>query len=254
MIQSILNLITELIRLFSKLIDSFQIKRKRKYTFIEEENIRVEAYDFLKQVNEKNITICPTSIFRKYKIYENTLIGAYITEGYAIKNNVSGIEHTITSSKKQTYNKTICYGYDLLSENPQEKIIPSLISPDGVSKVVKLLLNKSINKGEHFKEKFVFELDDCVSYMHGYCLSGINYKRIELNSYDVVLKFYKEFPENVRVYEIFEKGYKYLHTIYPVTEQNLLFENGCVTFLDCIKVNSSFSIIIFIFDREKEEK
>ena len=226
--------------------------KKKRYTYIEEEELRVEAVDFMKQITDRCNTICPDYIEREYKIKDNDLCGAYVTQGSALKNGVTGIRHTLSSSKKQLYGKTVCYGYDLLSAHPKQKIRPRLISPDGFSKVVELKLNKSLNKGEVFKEKYVFTLAESISYNRAYIISGINYKKVNMSSYDVVLRFYDVFPENVRVYRLEKEKYMYLYTIYPVSLENELYENDCATFFDKVKVEDPFSLIIYVFDRTKK--
>ncbi len=251
--EALLNLLTEIVILIRKVIERLPGgTKKKRYTYIEEEALRVEAVDFMKQITDRCNTICPDYIKREYKVKANDLCGTYVTHGIALKNGVVGIKHTLSSSKKQAYEKTICYGYDLLSEHPEQKIRPRLISPDGFSKVVELKLNKSLDKGELFREKYVFTLAESISYKRAYIISGINYKKVSMNSYDVVLRFYDVFPENVRVYRLEKEKYKYLHTMYPISSENELYENDCATFSDKVKVENSFSLIIYVFDRNEK--
>ncbi len=255
MINCVLTFLSNLLVFFTKVMDWLpegKRTKKKQYTYIEEEKLRVEAVDFMKQITDKCYTLSPNYIQREYKVVDNDLRGTYITYGTALKNGVVGIRHTLSSSKKQKYDKTICYGYDLCSSNPEQKIRPRLISPDGFSKVVELTLNKSLRKGDIFKEKYIFEMKDTISYERAYIISGINYQKVKLNSYDVLLKFYVTYPQNVRVYRLEREKYLYLRTLYPVSLEHELYESDCATFTDNVRVEHSFSLIIYVFDRDKE--
>lgn len=188
--------------------------------------MKIDCYDFLKQVTKTNTSIIPYSSIISYDI-DDMDYGADITlSAKCNTDSYSAYEFTIVSTVLKKYEEMECVGYDL-NANPSVEIRPKLISPDGFSRRLSLQLNKCLNKGDNLRIRLKYKSYGSMSGDKRYIISGSNYKRMLLDQHTICFKFSKSIPKDIRVYEInsLNNTYHFLYRLFPDCESNVFVDN-----------------------------
>lgn len=226
--EDIIKLLLEIINKILTIFDNIEIFNKQKYLYIKEENIRIDCTNFLTQITKRNRSIIPHKILINYYIDDNNCLSDKILEGKCNSESYSTYEFSIASTIIKKYDDTYCVGYDL-NCNPAIEIRPILISPDGFSKRLSLQLNKSLHKNETIKIRIKYKTYGIMSGDIRYLVSSFNYRKIELDEYNISFHFNKRTPDNIRVYLIdtINNKYRFLYKLFPESEN--IFIDKCNT-------------------------
>lgn len=213
-------------KIISFLSDNKKLK-SQKYLYIKEEDMKIDCYEFLKQITTINRALVPTKLINNYYIDRYDYYEDYIFEARCVNDSYSSYEFSIASTTLKKYEDTECVGYDLMN-NPDVEIRPKLISPDSFAKRLSLQLNKVLNKNDILKVRIK---DRSYGSMYGnkrYIIQGFNYKKLELSEYKVFFNFTERIPNNIRIYEInpFNNTYCFLYKIFPNSNENNVFQDN----------------------------
>lgn len=219
------TIITLILQIIDKILDLIKIENK-KYLYIIEENLKIDCFDFLKQVTKTNRSIIPYKSIINYYIDDMDYMADIVLYAKCNVNSYSSYEFTTVSTVLKKYEDMECVGYDL-NTNPNVEIRPKLISPDGFSKRLSLQLNKCINKGDNLKIQLKYKSYGSMSGDKRYIISGCNYKRMLLDQHTIYFNFSKSMPKDIRVYEInsLNNTYHFLYRLFPNCTSNVFVDN-----------------------------
>lgn len=253
---SIKELITELLKLFNNLInifsDTFKINISNKVVYIQEENKSIECVNFLKSIKKHENNVIPYEIKKEFKVVKKDLICQSNIFGKSAKDNVYNFEFNVVSSNWNAFNEKKYRCYDLNSNN-SDVIYPTLVSYDGFAKCLRFPLNKAANKNDDIKVQLNYSHKGCMSDERCYIISDLNYKRINLNNYTVVIRMKNFMTKNIRIYLLNKKEftYKFIEKIFPVNSESDFYDNEYITFVHNANVNniSRYMSILYFFDK-----
>lgn len=216
------------LEIINKIIDIFKdfgIIKKQKYLYIQEEDMKIDCYEFLKQITKINTILIPLRYISSYYIDDKDYFENHNFEARCTTENFSYYEFTIVSTFLKKYDDEFeCFGYDLVN-NPNVKIRPKLISHDSFAKRLLLQLNKTLNKNDILKIRLEYKSYGSMSSNKRYIIQSFNYRKIELSEYNISFKFVDKVPDNIRVYEInpFNNTYNFLYKIFPNSDDCTVF-------------------------------
>ena len=214
-----------ILQIVNKLLDLLG-KENNKYIYINEENLKIDCYDFLKQVTKLNRDITPQKVIIRYIVESADYSTDMVLEAKCNVNSYSAYEFSLASTTLRSYDETECVGYDL-NYNSNVEIRPKLISPDSFSKRLSLQLNKNLNKGQILKIRIRYKSYNTMQDNNRYIISGCNYKYLNLNQHTLKFEFLDYAPDNIRVYEIdsFKNTYKFLYKIFEDKSEGVFIDD-----------------------------
>lgn len=216
-----------ILEILNKGLDIFKdigLSKKQKYLYIKEEEMKIDCYEFLKQLTKTNTSLIPLRYISNYNIDNEDYFEDHIFEAKCVVNAFSSYEFSIASTTLKKYEEIECLGYDLVN-NPNVKIRPKLVSPDSFSKRLSLQLNRMLNKNDILKIQIKYKSYGSMSGNKRYIMQSFNYKKIELSEYNISFNFTDRVPDNIRIYEInpFNNTYHFLYKIFPDSDNSTMF-------------------------------
>lgn len=247
---------TELLKFINQIINIFSEVFKRNISngivYIKEENKSVECINFLKAIKKQENNVIPYEIKKEYKVIKKDLVCISNIFGKSAKDNICNFEFNVVSANWNAFNEKQYICYDLNSKNI-DIIYPTLVSYDGFAKCLRFPLDKVANKNDDIKVQLNYTHKGCMCDKRCYILSDLNYKKINLNKYTVVIRLKNCTTKNLRIYLINKKEftYKFIEKIFPVDSQSDLYLNEYITFVHYANVNNinNYMSIVYFFDK-----
>lgn len=253
---SIKELITELIKLLNNIInifsDAFKMNISNQIVHIQEENKSIECANFLKTIKKNNNNVIPYEIKKEFIIIKEDLICQSNIFGKSEKDNISNIEFNVVSSNWNAFNEKDYSCYDLNSNN-SDAIYPTLVSYDGFARCLRFSLNKTVNKNDDIKVQLNYTHKGCMCDKRCYIISDLNYKKVNLNNYIVVIRTKNCTIKNIRIYFLDKKRYtyKFIEKIFPIDNKSNFYKNEYITFVHNANVNEICNYMSFIYFFDK---
>ena len=225
-----------------------KIKSYPKYTVIKD--IRIEEADNIPLFAPKKNKMNPFKVQHTCEINKTDAILEYEYEGICLcKDGMDYFSTSLYSNDNTNFGKMNWFAYDLKHDTKREnKIKPQLQTPRGSTKRVIFNFNKKIRYNEYCAYYTYQEVKNTIKEQGlDYYVSTVLYKNRPLHDYKVILKFHDVKPENVEVYSIVHRKCNYLYTL---TDSNMKIENNIYIFTDNIENETSWSIRLYLFNRE----
>lgn len=227
-----------------------KIKKRPKYTEIE--GLRIEPADNIPIFIPRKNRLNPLNVVHKFSIERTSVKLEYEYCGVCNdKNGVDCFSTILHSNDINNLDNMNWFAYDLKNDpNRSRKILPQLQSPDSSTKKVIFKFHKRIKYNQIFHYYTYQEVENAMrEYGKDYFVSTVLYKNKPLCDYKVILKFVHIKPSNISVYSVKNRKGKFL---YNLLDTNMIFENDTYTYIDDIENETSWSIRVYIFDREAE--